>query len=140
MEEQAKSFVIEKLIKLNDKYSDDDWELGMTISTKTWNNIKDVSYFKSRFEHNPNLTIEIIDKYSNKKRWEWWRISCNKNLSIELIDKYKDKPWDLKRMSENPSLTIEIINRYPERIWNWKKISHNPNISMKDIEKYPDKP
>ena len=40
---------------------------------------------------NPNLTMDIIEKYPNK-RWEWYELSRNPNITMDIIEKYPDKP------------------------------------------------
>ena len=68
LENQAKNIVMEKLIKLIDKEPDKDGKFKLISS-------------------NPNLTMELIDKYPNKP-WDWkWGISKNPNITIEIINK-----------------------------------------------------
>ena len=88
LEYQAKNNVMEKLIKLTEKYPDKDWN---------WGYVETIS-------KNPNLTIEMINKYPDKD-WYWWEISCHENITMEIIEKYPDKPWDWKGISCNQNLT-----------------------------------
>ena len=74
LENQAKTIVMEKFIKLIDKYPDKDWD---------WT-------FISR---NPNITIEIINKYHDKP-WEWDEISSHPNIKMSIIENNPDKTWD----------------------------------------------
>ena len=74
MENKTKTIIIEKLIKLIGKYSDNSW---------SWKFISS----------NPNINIEVIEKYPDKN-WNWSLISKNKNIIIEIIEKYPDKPWN----------------------------------------------
>ena len=62
--------------------------------------------------NDPNITIEIIEKYPDKP-WNWNWMSCNSNITMEFIEKYSDKPWDWDWISSNPNITIEIIEKYP---------------------------
>jgi hypothetical protein len=46
-------------------------------------------------------TMEIIDRHKNKP-WNWSGISCNPNITIEIIEKYGEtKPWDWNSISCN---------------------------------------
>ena len=71
MENQVKNNVMEKLLKLIEKYPDKPWD---------W-------YIISK---NTNLTMEIIEKYPNKP-WDWRCISQNPNITMDFIEKYIDK-------------------------------------------------
>ena len=106
------------LMKYEDKL---DWEYGIS--------------------KNPNITMEMIEKYPDKL-WDWeYGISNNPNVTMEIIEKYPEKPWDWEYgISNNPNITIEIIEKYPDKPWSWGYISQNPNITMEIIENSPDKP
>ena len=122
LEHQVKNIIMENLIKTienNDK-------------TKYWDFYKVLS-------NNPNLTMELIEKYSYKP-WDWHSISKNPNITMEMIEKYPDKPWDWKAISRNPNLTMEIINKYPDKEWRWDGISRNPNLTIEILKKYINKP
>ena len=91
---------------------------------------------------NPNITIEIVEKYPDKD-WDWWGISENPNITMEFVEKYLDKPWSWEYMSRNPNITMEFVEKFQDKPWNWRYMSNhmsNPNIAMEFIEKYPDKP
>ena len=92
-----------------------------------------------RISSNPNITMDIIEKYPNKP-WVWSDISYNPNLTMEIIEKYSDKLLIWNAISRNPNITIEIIENNPDKPWDWYYISFNPNITVDIIEKYPDKP
>ena len=95
LEYRAKTIVMEKLIKLIEKYSiKKKWKLG----------------YVETILNNPNLTIEMINKYPNKN-WNWWEISCHENITMDIIEKYPNKPWDWKGISCNPNLTLEFIKK-----------------------------
>ena len=68
-------------------------------------------------------------------------ISSNPNVTLELIEKYPNKLWKWKTMGSNPNLTLEWIEKYPDKPWHWGKytISKNPNVTLEWIEKFPDK-
>ena len=72
LEYRAKNIVMEKLIKLIEKYPNKDWN---------WNSIS----------MNPNLTMKIIEKYPDKP-WDWCEISKKLNITIEIIESYPTKP------------------------------------------------
>ena len=50
------------------------------------------------FSQNPNITIDIIQKYSNKP-WNRCGISYNPNITIEFIEKNKDHEKQLRSYS-----------------------------------------
>ena len=58
---------------------------------------------------NPNITMEIIEKYPEKP-WNWDWISCNPNITMEIIEKHPEKPWNLShvQISCNPNITMEF--------------------------------
>ena len=60
---------------------------------------------------NPNLTIEIIEKYPNKQ-WFWYYISINPNLTIGMINIFPNENW--KYILKNPfKKDYEIeLNKY----------------------------
>ena len=66
-------------------------------------------------------------------------ISCNPNITMEIIEKYPDKPWSWCHISDNPNITMEFIEKYPEKPWEWMSISENSNITIEIIEKYYNK-
>ena len=43
----------------------------------------------------------------------------NPNITMEIIEKYPDKPWDWNWISRNPNITIEFIEKYLDKPWNW---------------------
>ena len=88
---------------------------------------------------NPNITMDIIEKYSNKP-WNWEYISRNPNITMEFIEKYSDKQWNWNGISGNPNITIDIIEKNPDKPWNWMNISENPNLTMDIIKKNFDNP
>ena len=53
--------------------------------------------------------MQIVDKYADKNSdniWNWIGISSNPNITLDIIEKYPNKPWDWGRwgMSSNPNL------------------------------------
>lgn len=80
--------------------------------------------------------IQFVKKHPDKK-WDHWRLLRNPNVTIDVIDKYSaDLPWNLAYMVDSPNLTMEFVNKYAEKLeqWCWMDISCNPNISVDDIE------
>ena len=144
LEEQAKTIVMEKFLKLTKKYPDKHWD---------WFWI---------YNKNPNITMEIIKKYPDEpwnfigfsinknikkapgKPYNWRVITTGINLTMNFIDEYidknKDEDLDLTWISFNPNLTMEMIDKYPDKPWNWKIISSHPNLTIEMIDKYSDKP
>ena len=88
---------------------------------------------------NPNITMEMIEKYSDKN-WDWSGISNNPNITMEFIENRSDKPWDWEWISRNPNITMEMIENNLDKPWDWYWISKNPNLTMDFIERHPDKP
>ena len=79
-------------------------------------------------------------EYNPDKDWDWGAISCNPNITMEIIEKYPDKNWVWRAISFNRNLTTEIINKYPDKDWDWWRISSNPNITYYKIDKNSPKP
>ena len=46
------------------------------------------------------------------KPWDWRYISKNPNITMEIIEKYPDKPWNWNG-GMNSNITTEIIEKYP---------------------------
>ena len=113
LENKAKSIVFEKLIKLAEKFPFEDGE----------NITEDHHWVWEYISENPNLSIEIINKYPNKE-WDWGLISKNKNITMENIVNNPTEPffWNWLYISINPNLTIEMIENNPNESWNWYKI------------------
>ena len=87
-DQQIKNIIMEKLIKLIEKYPDKDWN---------WEKIS---------EH-PYLTIEIIEKYIDKP-WNWYYLT--NNVSLDFVEKYPDKPLDWIYLTNHVSL--EFVDKY----------------------------
>lgn len=107
--------------ELIDKYLIDEWNLSME---------------KYR---NPNITIEWIEKYPNKK-WDWITMSRTCDLTMEFLDKYGEHlKWFM--IASNRSLKIEWIEKYPDKDWVWGAfaMSLNPSITLEFLDKYYDK-
>ena len=72
---------------------------------------------------NPNLNIEMIEKYHNIN-WYWYNVSHNPNLIIEMIDKFSNEDWDyiltnpFKKNYENELNKLEKL----QKIQNFKMI------------------
>ena len=65
----------------------------------------------------------------------WEVLSCHQHITMDIIDKYSDKPWVWWLMSEsNPNLTLELVNKYPDKNWNWEWISEHPHNANKILE------
>ena len=60
-------------------------------------------------------------------------ISCNPNITIDIIDKYPDKSWNWDGISCNPNITMDIIEKYPNKPWSWDFISLNPFKKEKEL-------
>ena len=106
---------------------------------------------------NPNITIDIIEKYKDIK-WNWIGISDNiknlsmanyikyieywdhnllsKNIDFKIFDKFPDKNWNFVYLSENENLDIEIIRKHLIKKWAWYFISKHDNITIDIIKKY----
>ena len=80
---------------------------------------------------------EFVLKYSDKV--DWYGISCNPNISMDIIEKYPDKPWDWYWISCNPfnyekELFIEkrmkeYLAAYKIQQYYWKGIC-NPHCRI----------
>ena len=64
---------------------------------------------------------------------DWGCISRNPNLTMEIIEKYPDKPWNWTCISRHPNITMEMIEKYPNKPWKWFYISSK--TFKKDYEK-----
>jgi len=84
-----------------------------------------------------------IMKYEDKLDWN--HISRNPNITIEIIEKYPNKPWNWGKygISRNPNITIEIIEKYLDKSWKWSVILDKSRMSAfefidKHLDKYDD--
>jgi hypothetical protein len=84
---------------------------------------------------NPNITMDIIEKYIYLP-WVWKNVSSNPNLTFEFLLKYIDKDWDWYIISEN--MNLDIIEKNLHLSWDWDGISNNKNINIDFILKYQD--
>ena len=110
--------------QVEEEWSEYFWEFVLKFSDKLdWNGIS----------WNPNITMEFIEKYSDKP-WDWnGGISRNPNITMEFIEKYSNKPWNWYYISYNQNITIEFIEKYPDKSWNWGWISYNPFNYEKEL-------
>ena len=94
LEYQAKNNVMEKLIKLTEKYPDKNWD---------WN----------RISNNPNITIEVIEKYPDKP-WDW-------NKILEVCSFEKDYEIELQKLQNFKNIEEELIQKtwHPSRFQEW---------------------
>lgn len=86
------------------------------------------------FSHNKNITLDMIDKYSDKE-WNWYSLSENPYLSIDFFEKYGNKHVNWEYFSKHPDLSVESIKKIEKkhRI-NWSQVSKHPNMTMHIIE------
>jgi hypothetical protein len=71
-----------------------------------------------------NYWFKFIIQLS-KKPLIWYLISKNPNLTMEIIEKYPDKPWEWNLISCNLNLTMDMIEKYPDKHWNSQFICYN---------------
>jgi hypothetical protein len=82
--------------------------------------------------------MEMIEKYPDKL-WNWSNLSSNQNITIEFIQKYSNKPWSRYAIgnkidiSYNPNITMEFIEKYPDKPWDWDNISKNLFTKEKEL-------
>ena len=117
--------------------------LNFTFILKSPNIMNHPEYpwdFTCGVSNNPNLTINLINKYPND-RWDFYNVSCNPGITMQDIINHPEYPWDWEEsICDNPNLTIQFIKQFPSKEWNWSLISSNPNITMQDIIKNPEYP
>jgi hypothetical protein len=65
--------------------------------------------------------------------WNWATLSKNPNITIEIIKKYPNKRWDWFNISMNPAITFDMILEDIYMPWNWYGVSQNPNITWSII-------
>ena len=83
---------------------------------KPWDFFCGVSY-------NTNVTIEFIEEHSHHE-WDWEFISKSVHLTVDIIQKYSNK-FNWVNLSSNPHLTVEIIESTIDKHWQWQYISRN---------------
>ena len=98
------------------------------------------------------ISLDLIEKY--KYKWNYWKLSYNPNLTEEIILKYSNKCWNINYLIDNNKITDfkalskfkyllqNIINAYLDKPWDWEWLIENTNnkigyyISLDLIEKY----
>ena len=110
LENQAKNIVMDKLIKLTEKYPNKDWN---------WKKISEYPY----------LTIEIIEKYIDKP-WDWKYLT--NNVSLDFVDKYPNKNWSWYQIFNNPNITIDFFEKHLDKV-DWFYLSYINSCYFFDI-------
>ena len=75
--------------------------------------------------------LNFLMKYEDKLNWSW--ISQNPNITMEIIEKYKHKKWNWMFISKNPNITIEFIEKYHSKPWVWNNILSNKFTKEKEL-------
>ena len=73
----------------------------------------------------------FLMKYEDKLDWD--NISYNPNITMEIIERYSNKPWDWYGISYNPNLTMKFIDNNPNKDWDWEGISQNKFTKEKEL-------
>lgn len=98
-----------------------------------------------QFSRNPNLTIEILEKYQHEPIWNWaYDISSNPAVTIEMLERFPspEYPWYWGRygLSSNPALTLEMLERFsgPEHQWYWGRngVSSNKALTLDILKRF----
>jgi len=110
---------------------------------------KRTSLFRQRVEKEwSEYFWEFVLKYSDKL--DWMSISSNPNITMDIIEKYPDKPWDWHGISRNPfnyekELFIEkrmkkYLAAYKIQQYYWKALT-NPycRIGLNKVNRDHDK-
>lgn len=108
------------------------------------NNIIDQIIIKTITDYEiKNFIGEEIIKYTENNYcdlWSWNQLSQNPNITLDIIDKYPNKPWNLKFVIQNPNMTLEYIEKNIDKPWDWYFISNYKNLTLDFVIKYIHKP
>ena len=109
---------------------------------------------------NPNITLEFIKKYKNRKWWNKDDLIKNPNIQVNDIIDNPDLPWGPKaKWWNNPNVkpehlikynhieqfkwiivsqcfhtSMEYIFSHLEYPWHWEAVSMNPNLTIEYIK------
>jgi hypothetical protein len=87
------------------------------------------------------ITWDVVLQYPNgltaKLKWNWSGISLNPNITWDIIQKYSNEErtgikglkWDKRALSSHPNITWSIISSNLDWGWDWKRVNINPNIT-----------
>ncbi len=100
--------------------------------------VKNIIINPRALSENPNLTMEIIQKYFvnfGVFDWDWSFISANPNITMEIIEKYPEEPWDFFTITNNPNITMEMIKKFSLKRRMTPCFS-NSNITFQHVQEY----
>lgn len=111
-----------------EKFIDSDWDWSELAYNKTIpfefyvkHNIKYAYVFSRR------INVENVDKYMDKVKWNFGvgGLSNNPNLTLEFIEKYIDKRWDwgCYGLSNHPIITIDFVKKHKKKPWDRDSIA-----------------
>ena len=66
-------------------------------------------YYKSNIYKNPSCTIEDVLKNINDPEYNIHYFSLNPNIRIDIIEKYLDFKWNYYYLSSNTNITVDYI-------------------------------
>ena len=84
---------------------------------------------------NPNITIDIVNKYNNIP-WNICGLSSNPNINLNIIKKHSYINWNFWNLSNNLDLDFSFIEKNINNEWNWEIISQNRTVSPEIILRY----
>lgn len=111
--------------------------ITMDLIKKMGNNLREGEngFNWEELSQNSGITMEIICEYIDKP-WDFSCVSINPNLTIEMIQKFPYQKWNWEYISRNPAFKMDTIESNLDLPWNWEAISRNPNLTPEFIEKY----
>lgn len=150
---------VQELFKLYPEYCNwDDWfnvtynpTIGkLTENNPIWESIQNDPYEYDWYEliKNPNVTWEIIKKYSNFP-WDFTEIANNPNITWRNIQEFNRTIFNLRNLiypnndffwsdlSRHSNITWKIIQQNSKKPWNLTKLSANSNISWQIMQQNP---
>ena len=118
-------FVEEILIELFSFVNDGYTYKSVVFTCKKWNSFMKINYPEKRNKVCNHL-LTLLQKYPNKP-WNWCNLSANPNITIDIVEKYSDK-WNWYWLSLNPNITFDIVDKYLDKPWSWDNLSVNKYI------------
>lgn len=92
------------------------------------------------YKHNPNVyppNLSSIKATSVNKDIECQYISCNPNLTIDIINKYPKCQWYWIDISSNLGITFNDIKNNPHYPWRWPAILQRIDVTWRDMQNHP---
>lgn len=132
------------------RHPEKDWDiLALSERANLWDDINKnaQNYSVLSAVHNPNITVEFIERYmdiytKHDNEWNLIRILQMDMIGLDFIERHIELLISVKKsslISHNPNVTVEFIIKHPEIWWDMTVIARdNPNITQEIVIANPE--